>query len=926
MKMKALLTFAITVIAISSACAQNWQVPLNTIPYGRGAGKNGFGSVANTGTGDLCLLNTAPPSFGTCSGSLPPLNQNRIFVGNASDAAVAVAMSGDCTIIAAGAITCTKTNGNAFGAFATSTDAANLTGTVAVGRLSGSYTGITGVGTIGTGTWQGTAIAAGFGGFGADISSSSGVPLFATGTPTFTSTSGTGNFLRVTNGTASGTTITGGVLNGTLGATTPSTIKATGLLVGAASSNVSVDFRTGSAGTQITTSDYVPGSVGSALVMGQGANTGNTYSFLAAIDIGGTTWNNLILQAGSGNVGIGTTSPTAQFQNTGTVLLGSAGGSLKTNNTGIGGVSGCLASDGATPAVITAGPCGTGLPGGGSLAQTVLNITAGTGNWFTEGYTNIAGLDVAGSVDCTGTNATVISTVMSTIKSLVLPNTCTLKVTGNDTIPAGTFLGIPCGARIQVDGAAVLIFNAETDDNTCQKFAASGAGAGAGGGIVKGLRFNRPEWWGAAGTCVIGGACATDDYGPLQQAINSAQASTASTQGQRPKVQLGCNKNYGVSTGLVVTPSHVAPMEIGGCAVGGTLGTASPFSQITGRSGFTGDVLQVTAAVLSNFWIHDFSIESYTDFEADTCLLIGEAGVSMLSRPESHVEDMRLTSCKHGVRVLGTTVSVNLDRVWVYMARASGSSANSSCVEVSPTGTDNVSETSWNHVQCDSSNNTHSSTVCFNFNPSGSGFQVTGTRLISLSCYGTKTGVQTKADGSSVIADFWCYSCQIDGSVANSAGFNLVTTGTGTLANIVIDKSYTTAVGTMTHVFNIDGSAGGTIKNIGIYGPYTALASLRGVRLTTATGVQIQGGRFDGAFTNEVILIDSCTGCSANNNILRTGSTATNMVFLGGTTDYSQACNNSGSGTLAPAAVSTSTASGTHNVYYASAYQSCPNN
>lgn len=48
--------------------------------------------------------------------------------------------------------------------------------------------------------WTGT-LAASRGGFGADVSGSSGVPLFATGTATFTSTSGTGNFVRVTSPT-----------------------------------------------------------------------------------------------------------------------------------------------------------------------------------------------------------------------------------------------------------------------------------------------------------------------------------------------------------------------------------------------------------------------------------------------------------------------------------------------------------------------------------------------------------------------------------------------------------------------------------------------------------------------------------------------------------------------------------------------------
>ena len=48
--------------------------------------------------------------------------------------------------------------------------------------------------------WSGT-LAANRGGFGADVSAQSGVPLFATGVPTFTSTTGSGNFVRATSPT-----------------------------------------------------------------------------------------------------------------------------------------------------------------------------------------------------------------------------------------------------------------------------------------------------------------------------------------------------------------------------------------------------------------------------------------------------------------------------------------------------------------------------------------------------------------------------------------------------------------------------------------------------------------------------------------------------------------------------------------------------
>lgn len=52
--------------------------------------------------------------------------------------------------------------------------------------------------------WSGT-LAASRGGFGADVSAQSGVPLFATGVPTFTGTTGSGNFVRATSPTISGT-------------------------------------------------------------------------------------------------------------------------------------------------------------------------------------------------------------------------------------------------------------------------------------------------------------------------------------------------------------------------------------------------------------------------------------------------------------------------------------------------------------------------------------------------------------------------------------------------------------------------------------------------------------------------------------------------------------------------------------------------
>lgn len=124
------------------------------------------------------------------------LTQNHIYVGSAANRAVDVPMSGDCTLVMSGAVTCTKTNGVAFAYFATGTDAAQLTGgplpalsgvnltslnasnlgsgTVPSARVSGAYGSITGVGTIATGTWQGSILAPAFGGTGSNLSATGG--------------------------------------------------------------------------------------------------------------------------------------------------------------------------------------------------------------------------------------------------------------------------------------------------------------------------------------------------------------------------------------------------------------------------------------------------------------------------------------------------------------------------------------------------------------------------------------------------------------------------------------------------------------------------------------------------------------------------------------------------------------------------------
>lgn len=188
-------TFAANASNISSGTIGAAYLPTPTLTTIGGV--KAIGAVAHqflTALSATGVLSMAQPAFTDISGSLataqlPTLASAQIWVGNGSNAATAITLSGDGTLSNAGALTITKSNGVAFGtaafvntsafdaagaaataqsnAEAFAANASNLSsGTVASGRLSGSYTGITGVGILTAGTWNATTIAVAHGGTG----------------------------------------------------------------------------------------------------------------------------------------------------------------------------------------------------------------------------------------------------------------------------------------------------------------------------------------------------------------------------------------------------------------------------------------------------------------------------------------------------------------------------------------------------------------------------------------------------------------------------------------------------------------------------------------------------------------------------------------------------------------------------------------
>lgn len=110
--------------------------------------------------------------------------------------------SGGGSLTASAPIVISGNNISVTGSALTKTDDTNVTLS-----LGGSPTSALLAPTSLTLGWTGQ-LAASRGGFGTDVSAKSGVPLFSTGVPTFTGTSGTGNFARVVGPSISSLTVT----------------------------------------------------------------------------------------------------------------------------------------------------------------------------------------------------------------------------------------------------------------------------------------------------------------------------------------------------------------------------------------------------------------------------------------------------------------------------------------------------------------------------------------------------------------------------------------------------------------------------------------------------------------------------------------------------------------------------------------------
>ena len=283
-------------------------------------------------------------------------------------------------------------------------------GTIASSLISGSYTGITGVGTLTGGTWNANTIGVAYGGTGATTLSGY---LFGNGTSAVTAST-----------TIPTTALSGTITNAQLANSTIS-----GVSVGGSLANLT-------AGTNITFSSGTTYN-GSAAITINAAGFTQVYPSAGIANSTGTAWGTSYSTTGSGTVVALATSPTFT-----TPILGTPSSGTLTSCTGLPvgtGISG-LGTGVATALAVAVGSAGAFVTFNGALGTpssgVATNLTGTASGLSIGGNAATATTATTATIATTATNATNIAITDDTTTATSVYPTWVTTTTGN--LPAKT--------------------------------------------------------------------------------------------------------------------------------------------------------------------------------------------------------------------------------------------------------------------------------------------------------------------------------------------------------------------------------------------------------------------------------------------------------------------------------------------------------
>lgn len=247
-------------------------------PNSLGQGDAFFVTNGNTGAGETYICNTVGTiTFGTTAITFAQISSAQVYSAGTGLTLTGTQFSITNTAVTAnsygGAATVPTFTVNAQGQLTLATDVSIAingnqitSGTIGSAYLSGSYTGITGVGTLTAGTWEANAIGVGYGGTGL-ASYTAGDTLYATGSTTLAKLAiGTAGYVMTSTGSA------------------PQYVAQSTLSVGSATNAANVAVTTGAAATNYLA--FVTATSGNNPVL---TNTGLTYNSSTNAITGGIT-------------------------------------------------------------------------------------------------------------------------------------------------------------------------------------------------------------------------------------------------------------------------------------------------------------------------------------------------------------------------------------------------------------------------------------------------------------------------------------------------------------------------------------------------------------------------------------------------------------------------------------------------------------
>jgi hypothetical protein len=419
------------------------------------------------------------------------------------------------------------------------------------------------------------------------------------------------------------------------------------------------------------------------------------------------------------------------------------------------------------------------------------------------------------------------------------------------TWPKGRVYHFAMGAQIKPDAGVTITIKGSVD-------AAPSGQIFAGVGKVVGLRFNRPEWWGAVGEYQN----TVDSQPAFQAAYESARLSFSPkdplnyTPGSRPIVEIG-NGSYNFCRPWDVSPVLSQPIEIRGPGITNSGGILQTCASFTGYALLQIHGVQTGADPTHDFFIHDFSVRNSMRTSGATAGIAFNpegAGYWLNGPKKSRLQDVLVYDFPIGYDVQNTVV-MQMERTAYTVA--SSSKTNNTAVRLKATGSNETANTSEidiiasRFIPCFDANAPASCANTINVDmvadttaPGLNG--VAAIRFENTSFYRSNIGVRGRASNKSSINDVWfngMSGTQFDGTGCKFIDFRTLGPESQ-INNIHIDHVYHTksAANCVAQTFSAEG--GGSVRGIfstnnwfiGLGGPASVFYAINGL---TYTGNQI---------------------------------------------------------------------------------------